>query len=60
MALFTYNFLVLTHKVLSLQYGTNKNIDYRKGVKAVDKVDGEVTFTVDSSKVNITINDYSD
>ncbi len=32
----------------------NKNIDYRKGVKAVDKIDGEVIFTVDSSKVNIT------
>ena len=35
-----------------LKVNKNTTIDYNKGVSANDKIDGKVTFSVDSSKVN--------
>ncbi len=39
----------------TLNVAKHSTIDYRKGVKAKDPVDGNCSFTVDSSKVNVDV-----
>ena len=38
----------------SMSVAKNSSVNYKKGVKAVDKKDGSCDFTVDSSKVNLS------